>query len=42
MEEKILNKIYESLRNGEKVALVSMTYIMGSTPKSRLYRYDRQ
>lgn len=33
MEEEILKEIYESLRKGQKVALATITQIMGSTPR---------
>ncbi len=35
MEDKILKEIYESLANGKKVALVTITDIKGSTPRKK-------
>lgn len=35
MEEKILKKVYESLKNGIPVAMATLTHIVGSTPRKK-------
>lgn len=35
MEEKILKSVYESLGKGKKVALVTITNMLGSTPRKK-------